>query len=104
MSHRIGKHFVLCDICGNRFFNDEVAAQWDGTIACIIRNKCWSPKPASYLPLRRPKNEGVVKYPVRPEVSTVANTNGDGLVWGRTYSLVWNDPYDVSNDRKWGQT
>ena len=67
MSYKPGRHYVVCDICGFEFYDDEVKTTWDGKVVC---EKDWEPRhPQDFVRARPDKIS--VDEPRRPEPEDV---------------------------------
>ena len=58
---RLGHYYVVCDISGERVWDDDVKRQWDGA---ITRKKSWSPQHPQERIRVRPERGAV--FPTRP--------------------------------------
>ena len=90
MSYKPGRHYVVCDICGFEFYDDEVKTTWDGKVVC---EKDWEPRhPQDFVRARpdkisadeprRPEPEDVfvdVTYAAGVQTSIPIGTFGSGL-------------------------
>ena len=60
--YRPGRHIVVCDITGERVWDDEVRTQWDGA---VVRKQSWSPQHPQEL--IRVRGERPLTGPIRRE-------------------------------------
>jgi hypothetical protein len=71
MSYKPGRHFVVCDICGFEFYDDEVRTTWDGKVVC---KDDWEPRhPQDFV--RAKPDKISAGYPRRPEAEDIYVSN-----------------------------
>jgi|GEM_PF-3599919 len=76
--YRLGDHYVICDICGFRYYASECRMQWNNILACAA---CYSPKHPQYTP-PKPLHEKQRVEISRPEKTDVFVTDAnDGDAW-----------------------
>lgn len=60
--YKKGDWYVICDLCGIRYFKSETRLDWRGLLLC---DECWAPKHPQLDIRGIPDNQAV--YPARPE-------------------------------------
>lgn len=45
--YKLDDHFVICDVCGKRFYASQIKIRWDGAVVCPLD---WEPKHPALQP------------------------------------------------------
>ncbi len=66
MSYKSGDHYVICDVCGFRFYESETRKRWDGLRVC---HADWEPRhPQDMVRARRDRQRVANPRPEAPDV------------------------------------